>query len=146
MQARKWIVSKDYSIISNWCKQYNWDNAIPKEALPKVGIIVVDKEPMCAAGLFIDKTSKLSFMWGIFSNPNVSKIKLYMAMKLCIEEIKKEAKKNNLAFVYSVTGENALHKLYKKNKDIMLCENNINSYIISLKNNKKLDWISYKHG
>ena len=146
MQARKWIVSKDYSTISNWCKQYDWDNAIPKEALPKVGIIVIDKEPMCAAGLFIDKTSKLSFMWGIFSNPNVGKIKLYKAMKMCINEIKKEAKKNNLSFVYSVTGENALHKLYKKNKDMMLCENNINSYIISLKNNNKLDWISYKHG
>ena len=143
MQARKWIVSKDYSTISNWCKQYNWDNAIPKEALPKVGIIVIDKEPMCAAGLFIDKTSKLSFMWGIFSNPNVSKIKLYKAMKMCINEIKKEAKRNKLSFVYSVTGENALHKLYNKNKDMMLCENNINSYIISLKNSKKLDWISY---
>ena len=146
MQARKWIVSKDYSTISNWCKQYDWDNAIPKEALPKVGIIVIDKEPICAAGLFIDKTSKLSFMWGIFSNPNVGKIKLYKAMKMCINEIKKEAKRNNLSFVYSVTGENALHKLYKKNKDMMLCENNINSYIISLKNNNKLDWISYKHG
>ena len=45
MQARKWIVSKDYSTISNWCKQYDWDNAIPKEVLPKVGIIVMDKEP-----------------------------------------------------------------------------------------------------
>ena len=146
MQARKWIVSKDYSTISNWCKQYDWDNAIPKEALPKVGIIVIDKEPMCAAGLFIDKTSKLSFMWGIFSNPNVSKIKLYKAMKMCINEIKKEAKRNKLSFVYSVTGENALHKLYNKNKDMMLCENNINSYIISLKGDKKLDWISYNHG
>ena len=146
MQARKWIVSKDYSTISNWCKQYDWDNAIPKEALPKVGIIVIDKEPMCAAGLFIDKTSKLSFMWGIFSNPNVGKIKLYKAMKMCINEIKKEAKRNKLSFVYSVTGENALHKLYNKNKDMMLCENNINSYIISLKGDKKLDWISYNHG
>lgn len=95
MQARKWIVSKDYSTISNWCKQYDWDNAIPKEVLPKVGIIVIDKEPMCAAGLFIDKTSKLSFMWGIFSNPKVSKIKLYKAMKLCMDEIEKEAKKIN---------------------------------------------------
>ena len=146
MQARKWVVSKDYSTISNWCKQYDWDNAIPKEALPKVGIIVIDKEPMCAAGLFIDKTSKLSFMWGIFSNPNVGKIKLYKAMKMCINEIKKEAKRNKLSFVYSVTGENALHKLYNKNKDMMLCENNINSYIISLKGDKKLDWISYNHG
>ena len=67
-------------------------------------------------------------------------------MKLCVDEIKKEAKKNKLSFVYSVTGENALHKLYNKNKDMMLCENNINSYIMSLSKNKNLDWISYKHG
>ena len=67
-------------------------------------------------------------------------------MKLCIDEIEKEAKKNKLSFVYSVTGENALHKLYNKNKRMMLCENNINSYIISLNKNKNLDWISYKHG
>ena len=146
MQARKWIVSKDYPTISNWCKQYDWDNAIPKKVLPKVGIMIIDKEPICAAGLFIDKTSKLSCMWGIFSNPKASKIKLYKAMKLCVDEIKKEAKKNKLSFVYSVTGENALHKLYNKNKDMMLCENNINSYIMSLSKNKNLDWISYKHG
>ena len=83
MQARKWIVSKDYPTISNWCKQYDWDNAIPKKVLPKVGIMIIDKEPICAAGLFIDKTSKLSFMWGIFSNPKASKA------------IKKKIKKKN---------------------------------------------------
>ncbi len=138
MQTRKWKLDTDYKYLVEWWKQYDF-GTVPKEC-------VIDKEPMCAAGLFIDKTSKLSFMWGIFSNPSVSKIKLYKAMKMCIYEIKKEAKRNNLSFVYSVTGENALHKLYKKNKDMMLCENNINSYIISLKNNKKLDWISYKHG
>ena len=67
MQPRKWNVNKDYSIIFNWCKQYNWDAVIPKEVLPKIGVIIIDKEPICAAGLFVDKTSKLGFMWGIFS-------------------------------------------------------------------------------
>jgi len=145
MQTRKWIVNKDYPIIFKWCKEYGWDNAIPKKVLPKIGIMITDKEPICAAGLFIDKTSKLSFMWGIFSNPKINKIKLYRAMRLCVDEIRKEANKHKLYFVYSVTGENALHKLYKKDKHMMLCENNINSYIMSLNKNKKLDWISYKH-
>ena len=145
MQSKKWNVNKNYSIIFDWCKQYGWDTAIPKEVLPKVGVIVVDKEPVCAAGLFIDKTSRLGFMWGIFSNPKINKIKLVKGMKLCIEEIKKQANKNKLSFVYTITGEKALHKLYEKNSQIDLCENNIKSYIMALNNSKKLDWISYKH-
>ena len=144
MQSKKWSVNKDYSIIFDWCKQYGWDTAIPKEVLPKVGAIVVDKEPICAAGLFIDKTSKLGFMWGMFSNPKINKIKLVKGMKLCIEEIKKQANKNKLSFVYTTTGEKALHKLYEKNSKIDLCEINIRSYIMALNNSNKLDWISYR--
>lgn len=146
MQARKWSLSKDYSTILNWCKQYGWDTPIPKQVLPKVGVIVIDKEPICASGLFVDKSSKLGFMWGIFSNPKTSKIKLVKAMKICIDEIKKQADNNKLSFVYTITGEKALHKLYNKNSKLDLCENNINSYIMSLNKSKKLDWISYNHG
>jgi len=143
MQARKWNIKKDYPFISDWCKQRDWDASIPKEILPAVGVIVIDQDPICAAGLFVDKTSKLGFMWGIFSNSKAGKIKLFKAMKMCVEEIKKQAIKNKLSFVYTITGENALHKLYGKHMGMHLCENNINSYIMSLKNNKNLDWISY---
>jgi len=143
MQTRKWIIKKDYPFISNWCKQRDWDSSIPKEVLPAVGVIVIDQDPICAAGLFVDKTSKLGFMWGIFSNPKTGKIKLFKAMKMCVEGIKKQAIKNKLSFVYTITGENALHKLYGKHMGMHLCENNINSYIMSFKNNKNLDWISY---
>jgi hypothetical protein len=142
MQVRKWNVKKDYSSILKWCNQRDWDSPIPQETLPAVGVIVTDKEDICAAGLFVDKTSKLGFMWGIFSNPKTSKIKLFKAMKMCVEEIKKQAIKNKLSFVYTITGEKALHKLYGKHIGMHLCESNINSYIMNLKNNKNLDWIS----
>ena len=55
MQIKKWDLSKDYSIISKWCKDRKWDLAIPKEMLPPLGIIISDKEKICAAGLYIDK-------------------------------------------------------------------------------------------
>ena len=139
MQVRKWNVKKDYSSILKWCNQRDWDSPIPQETLPAVGVIVTDKEDICAAGLFVDKTSKLGFMWGIFSNPKTSKIKLFKAMKMCVEEIKKQAIKNKLSFVYTITGEKALHKLYGKHIGMHLCESNINSYIMNLKNNKNLD-------
>ena len=142
MQVRKWNVKKDYPSILKWCNQRDWDSPIPQETLPAVGVIVTDQEDICAAGLFVDKTSKLGFMWGIFSNPKTSKIKLFKAMKMCVEEIKKQAIKNKLSFVYTITGEKALHKLYGKHIGMHLCESNINSYIMNLKNNKNLDWIS----
>ena len=145
MQARKWNVKKDYPFISEWCKQRDWDSSIPQEILPAVGVIVVDQGPLCAAGLFVDKTSKLGFMWGIFSNPKISKIKLFKAMKMCVEGIKKQATKNKLSVVYTITGENALHKLYGKHMGIKMCENNINSYIMDLTGDKykDMDWITY---
>ena len=145
MQARKWNVKKDYPFISEWCKQRDWDSSIPQEILPAVGVIVVDQDPICAAGLFVDKTSKLGFMWGIFSNPKTGKIKLFKAMKMSVEGIKKQATKNKLSVVYTITGENALHKLYGKHMGIKMCENNINSYIMDVQKNKykNLDWISY---
>ena len=143
MRSRKENIKKDYPSILKWYKQRDWDTPIPQATLPALGSIVIDGENICAAGLFIDKTSKLGFMWGIFSNPKTSKIKLFKAMKMCVEEIKKQAIKNKLSFVYTITGENALHKLYGKHMGMHLCENNINSYIMSFKNNKNLDWISY---
>ena len=41
MDSRKWNVNKDYSTIFSWCKQYNWDTAIPKEVLPIVSDLTV---------------------------------------------------------------------------------------------------------
>ena len=142
MEVKKWDLSKDYSIISKWCKDRKWDLAIPKEMLPPLGIIISDKEKICAAGLYIDKKAKFGFMYGLFSNPKTSKIKLFKAMKMCVEKIRKQAIKNKLSFVYTITGENALHKLYGKHMGMHLCENNINSYIMNLKNKNNLDWIS----
>jgi len=144
MQARKWNVKKDYPSILKWCQQRDWDTPIPQETLPAVGAIVIDGENICAAGLFIDKTSKLGFMWGIFSNPKTSKIKLFKAMKLCVQAIEKQAIKNKLGLVYTITGESSLDKLYTKHMGMSKCENNVKSYVINLNKNKykNLDWIS----
>jgi len=144
MQIKKWDLSKDYPIISKWCKDRNWDLAIPKEMLPPLGIIVSDIEKVCAAGLYIDKKAKFGFMYGLFSNPKIGKIKLFKAMKLCIQEIEKQAIKNKLGLVYTITGEASLDKLYTKHMGMITCENNVKSYVINLNKNKykNLDWIS----
>jgi len=144
MQIKKWDLSKDYPIISKWCKDRKWDLSIPKEMLPPLGIIVSDVKKICAAGLYIDKKAKFGFMYGLFSNPKIGKIKLFKAMKLCIQEIEKQAIKNKLGLVYTITGESSLDKLYTKHMGMITCENNVKSYVINLNKNKykNLDWIS----
>ena len=144
MLIRDWDLNKDYTIISEWCKQRNWDLPIPKEMLPSVGTMIETIKPICAGGLFIDKNSSFGFMYGLFSCPNYNKIKLFKAMKMCINNIKKQALDNNIKLIYTITGESSLDKLYTKHMDMTCCENNIKSYIINLDKNKykNLDWIS----
>ena len=144
MQSKKWNLTKDYFVISKWCKAHKWDLAIPKEMLPPLGIIISEQEDICAAGLYIDKKAKFGFMYGIFSNPKINKIKLFKAMKMCMQEIKKQAKKNKLGLVYTITGEPALNKLYTKYMGMQTCENTVKSYVMNLNKTKykNLDWIS----
>ena len=130
MNSRKWHLNKDYSTLENWFKLHNWDSSIPKDILPELGIIVDD---ICAAGLYTDKSSKLGFMYGIFSNPNISKIKLFKAMKICFNEIYKIANDLNLNYIYTVTAEKSLHKLYNSFLKLNNCESNLKAYIINIK-------------
>ena len=144
MQTRKWNIKKDYPFISDWCKKRNWDLPIPKELLASEGIVVEEDQIICAAVLYIDQESGFSYMYGIFSDPGTSKIKLFRAMKICIDEMVNLAKSKKLKFLYTTTGETALHRLYEKHSKLKNCEDNLKSYVIRLDEEKynDLDWIS----
>jgi len=140
MNSRRWHLNKDYPTLKRWFKLHKWDSPIPKNILPELGIIIED---VCAAGLYTDKSSELGYMYGIFSNPKIPKIKLFKSMLLCLNEIKILAKELNLNFLYTTTAESSLHKLYTKILKINNCESNLKAYIIDLNNsNINLDWIS----
>ena len=140
MNKRRWQLNKDYPTLEYWFKLHKWDLPIPKNILPELGIIIED---ICAAGLYTDKSSELGYMYGIFSNPQIPKIKLFKSMLLCLNEIKILAKELNLNFIYTTTAESSLHKLYTKILKINNCESNLKAYIIDLNNsNINLDWIS----
>lgn len=137
---RRWQLNKDYPTLQQWFKEHKWESPIPKDVLPELGIIVDD---ICAAGLYTDKSSTLGYMYGMFSNPKSSKIILVKSMKDCFEGIKELGKELNLKYIYTITGENSLHKLYENHLHLTKLENTIKSYIIDLNNTKQnLDWIS----
>mgnify|MGYP003149587388 CR=1 FL=1 len=144
MQVRKWDLDKDYPILSDWCKKRNWESAIPKEMLPPQGIVVEDEDPICALGLYLNEKVKFGYMYGIFSNPKISKLKLYRAMKLSLEAVKELASTKGIEIIITHTAEKALEKLYTKHANMKLVEQNVNQYIMNLNKDKytNLDWIS----
>ena len=144
MQVRKWDLDKDYPILSDWCKKRNWESAIPKEMLPPQGIVVEDEDPICALGLYLNEKVKFGYMYGIFSNPKISKMKLYRAMKLSLEAVKELASTKGIEIIITHTAEKALEKLYTKHANMKLVEQNVNQYIMNLNKDKytNLDWIS----
>ena len=145
MKYRFWNLDKDYTILEEWCKERNWESSIPKEMLPPQGIIIEDKDPICALGLYLNEKVKFGYMYGIFSNPSTPKIKLFKAMKLCFNGIKLIANELNLKYLYTTTAEKSLSKLYSKFLKLNNCESNLKAYIINLNNlNANLDWISEK--
>ena len=144
MKYRFWNLDKDYTILEEWCKERNWESNIPKEMLPPQGIIVEDEDNICALGLYLNEKVKFGYMYGIFSNPKISKIKLYRAMKLSLEAVKELAHSKGIEIIITHTAEKALEKLYTKYGDMKLVEQSVNQYIMNLNKDKyiNLDWIS----
>ena len=83
-------------------------------------------------------------MYGVFSYPDINKIRLFKAMKMCVDEIYKLAKEYNLGLIYTMTREKTLHRLYENHLNMKRCESDLKSYIINLDKKKyaDLDWIS----
>lgn len=144
MKYRFWNLDKDYTILEGWCKERNWESNIPKEMLPPQGIIVEDKDTICALGLYLNEQVKFGYMYGIFSNPKIGKMKLYRAMKLSLEAVKELAKDKGIEVIITHTAEKALEKLYTRHGNMKIVEQNVNQYIMNLNEDKykNLDWIS----
>jgi|TARA_R110001592_G_C12958378_1_gene732063 hypothetical protein len=143
IKCRRWNLDKDYPILKKWFKEHKWESVVPKEMLPPQGIIIEDNEPICALGLYLNKKVKFGYMYGIFSNPKIGKIKLFKAMKMSIQEVKKLAKQENIEIILTHTAEKALEKLYTKYGDMEYGEKNVKSYIMNLNKKKytNLDWL-----
>ena len=143
MKCREWDLDQDYTILEKWCKEYKWDSVIPRDILPPQGLIIEDKEPICALGLYLNPEVKFGYMYGIFSNPKIGKIKKYKAMKMILKEVKKLAKKQKIEIILTHTAEKALEKMYIKHGDMEYGEKNVKSYIMNLSKKKytNLDWL-----
>ena len=142
MQARKWNLDSDYKYLVEWWKQHEF-GIVPKECLPPDGIIVEDKEPICAAGIYLCNGTKFGFMEWVVVDKQIGLKTAHKALNICIEEIIKIAKENDIKLLYTVTAEKALHKRYTKYHGLEIGEKSAMTFFKDLSNKeyKDLDFV-----
>lgn len=144
MKIRKWDLDRDYAILVEWWKQWEF-GVVPKECLPPAGIIVEnDGEAVCAGGLYIGEGTQFGFMEWIVTDKKADQRLVHKSLKECIDSIMLMAKNKGIKLVYTATKEQALHKRYQKYHQMVLTESNVKTFLRDLdgRYGEDLTWIS----
>jgi hypothetical protein len=138
MHPRKWNLDNDYKYLVKWWEQYDFGK-VPKECLPPDGIIIEDKEAICACGLYLGIGTKFGFMELIIVDKEVGLKTAHKALNMCIEEIIKMAKEKGIKLLYTVTAQEALQKRYIKYHGMKVGEKSSITFFKDLSNKKYKD-------
>ena len=142
MESRKWDLDTDYEYLVKWWEQYDFGK-VPKECLPPDGIIIEDKKPICAGGIYFCNGTKFGFMEWVVVDKKIGLKTAHKALNLCIEEIIKMAKEKGTKLLYTVTAQEALQKRYTKYHGMEIGEKNSMTFVKNLSNKqyKDLDFV-----
>ena len=142
MDSRRWNLDTDYEYLVKWWEQYDFGK-VPKECLPPDGIIIEDKNPICAGGIYFCDGTKFGFMEWIVVDKEVGLKTAHNSLNLCIEKIIKMAKEKGVKLLYTVTAQEALQKRYVKYHGMEIGEKSSMTFTKDLSNEqyKDLDFI-----
>ena len=142
MDSRRWNLDTDYEYLVKWWEQYDFGK-VPKECLPPDGIIIEDKNPICAGGIYFCDGTKFGFMEWIVVDKKIGLKTAHNALNLCIEKIIKMAKEKGVKLLYTVTAQEALQKRYVKYHGMEIGEKSSMTFTKDLSNEqyKDLDFI-----
>jgi|TARA_R100000544_G_C2186843_1_gene39665 hypothetical protein len=142
MQARKWDLDTDYEYLVDWWEQYDFGK-VPKECLPPDGVIIEDKNPICAGGIYFGIGTKFAFMEWIIVDKKLGLKTAHKALNLCIEEIIKMAREKGVKLLYTATAQEALQKRYIKYHGMEIGEKSSMTFVKNLSNKqyKDLDFV-----
>jgi hypothetical protein len=104
---------KLYSTLEFWWAVHKWP-AVPQEALPSTGLVVVGPNGPICAGFLYSTDSSLAWLEWVVGNPLCDKILRDEALDLLIPALLAEAHKSGKSQVFSSVQHPALLKRYKK--------------------------------
>ena len=142
MESRKWNLDTDYEYLVDWWEQYDFGK-VPKECLPPDGVIIEDKNPICAGGIYFGIGTKFAFMEWIIVDKKIGFKTAHKALNLCIEEIIKMAREKGVKLLYTATAQEALQKRYIKYHGMEMGEKSSMTFVKDLSNKqyKDLDFV-----
>ena len=142
MQARKWNLDTDYEYLVDWWEQYDFGK-VPKECLPPDGVIIEDKNPICAGGIYFGIGTKFAFMEWVIVDKKIGLKTAHKALNLCIEEIIKMAREKGVKLLYTATAQEALQKRYVRYHGMEIGEKSSMTFVKDLSNKqyKELDFV-----
>ena len=138
MHARKWNLDTDYEYLVNWWEQYDFGK-VPKECLPPDGVIIEDKNPICAGGIYFGIGTKFAFMEWVIVDKKIGLKTAHKALNLCIEEIIKMAREKGVKLLYTATAQEALQKRYVRYHGMEIGEKSSMTFVKDLSNKQYKD-------
>jgi hypothetical protein len=138
MQARKWNLDTDYEYLVDWWEQYDFGK-VPKECLPPDGVIIEDKNPICAGGIYFGIGTKFAFMEWVIVDKKIGLKTAHKALNLCIEEIIKMAREKGVKLLYTATAQEALQKRYVRYHGMEIGEKSSMTFVKDLSNKQYKD-------
>ena len=138
MLARKWNLDTDYEYLVDWWEQYDFGK-VPKECLPPDGVIIEDKNPICAGGIYFGIGTKFAFMEWVIVDKKIGLKTAHKALNLCIEEIIKMAREKGVKLLYTATAQEALQKRYVRYHGMEIGEKSSMTFVKDLSNKQYKD-------
>ena len=138
MDSRRWNLDTDYKYLVKWWKQYDFGK-VPKECLPPDGVIIEDKNPICAGGIYFGIGTKFAFMEWVIVDKKIGLKTAHKALNLCIEEIIKMAREKGVKLLYTATAQEALQKRYVRYHGMEIGEKSSMTFVKDLSNKQYKD-------
>ena len=138
MESRKWNLDTDYEYLVDWWEQYDFGK-VPKECLPPDGVIIEDKNPICAGGIYFGIGTKFAFMEWVIVDKKIGLKTAHKALNLCIEEIIKMAREKGVKLLYTATAQEALQKRYVRYHGMEIGEKSSMTFVKDLSNKQYKD-------
>ena len=105
---------QDYAKIRHWWTLHGQPE-VPKNVLPKCGVVVKDKRQMvCAAWLYLDNTVAVAWMAWLVSNPTLPAMTVLRGLKELISGIEAVCTSQNRSLLFTMTDRPALGRLLQR--------------------------------
>jgi hypothetical protein len=104
------LIDSDYEILCQWYKEWGWNEVPSRDFLPdngKEGLMFFDDDKPVCAGFY----SKVGWIAWIVSDKNYKGLR-FKAITLLVEALTKILKDLGCKYIYTVTDNRVLHKVF----------------------------------